>query len=524
MQPSLQALRTVADGILPRVLTQVCRDPNSPAHGCFDRNWWHYKMRDFPSIILQQGAYALWLAARLADSAELKLALKSWSVAGAVFWNQRAGRRGAFEEYYPWEEGYPPLAFSTLAVMKLVADGAVSGGMVRDGARVATRQLLRRFEPRAANQQVAGLAALAWLGKNYPGSVSAAEFARLADRTLALQSKEGWFMEYDGPDLGYLSVTMDCLWDLYDATGDGRFIESARRAAEFIRKLVVFYGGSIGMHNARNTDYLATYGLARLGLDDCFGMLFSNADDHGHFFAAVDDRYWCHYLGHSVLRTLLLTSARGSAENNEAATTAADCDFAEAGYQLVTVSGGKLFLSPLKGGIFSLRFGNRTVVDLGWMVSLGKKSWVSHWWSPAWTWHGEAGKYVIQGRMAPHREMLSSPWKHLALRALSFCLGGKIIALLKNRLIFKNSGGALRFERTVIWSETSVTVSDRIFHVPPGATVGRAPRSSKRHVASADSWHGEDAALNQGVTVKETHGQRGDIFSATTEYFINRSD
>jgi hypothetical protein len=520
MQNSTQALRVVADRILPRILTQVCRDPNSPAYGCFDRNWWHYKMRDFPSVILQQGAYTLWLATRLVDSEELKATLAALSAAGAVFWNQRATMRGAFEEYYPWEEGYPPLAFSTLAVMKLVADGAVPGATVHKGTQVAARQLARRFEPQAANQQVAGLAALAWAGKNYPGSVSAAEFARLTERTLSLQSKEGWFTEYDGPDLGYLSVTIDCLWDLYDATGNERFIESARRAAEFIRRVTVFYGGSIGMHNARNTDYLVPYGLGRAG-DGCFELLFSNADAPNHFFAAVDDRYWCHYIGHSVLRALSPTVTCGSDNSGKIETIPADSGFAEAGYQLVTVSGGKFFLTPLKGGIFSLRYGNRAVIDLGWIVLLGKKAWVSHWWSSAWEWRREAGKYVIKGRLAPHREILSSPWKHLALRMLSFCFGGKIIHFLKGRLIFKNSGSPLRFERTIELGAASVIVSDWISGIPSGAEVRRVPRSSKRHVASADSWQWEDATLNREVLVKETRERQGAAFCAATEYFIN---
>ena len=45
--------------ILPRILTQVCRNKYSKNFGSFDRNWWHYKIRDFSSIILQQGAYTL---------------------------------------------------------------------------------------------------------------------------------------------------------------------------------------------------------------------------------------------------------------------------------------------------------------------------------------------------------------------------------------------------------------------------------------------------------------------------------
>ena len=42
-----------------RVITQMDRDPDSLTFGCFDRNYWHYKIRDFPSSILQQGVFTL---------------------------------------------------------------------------------------------------------------------------------------------------------------------------------------------------------------------------------------------------------------------------------------------------------------------------------------------------------------------------------------------------------------------------------------------------------------------------------
>ncbi len=44
---------------LPRVLTQIDRDPDSPTYGCCDRNYWHYKIRDFSSAILQQSGLVL---------------------------------------------------------------------------------------------------------------------------------------------------------------------------------------------------------------------------------------------------------------------------------------------------------------------------------------------------------------------------------------------------------------------------------------------------------------------------------
>ena len=39
-----------------RAKCNICLDPNSYLFGSCDRNFWHYKIRDFSSIILQQGA------------------------------------------------------------------------------------------------------------------------------------------------------------------------------------------------------------------------------------------------------------------------------------------------------------------------------------------------------------------------------------------------------------------------------------------------------------------------------------
>ena len=149
------------DNLFSRVLTQVCRDPRSPAFGSFDRNWWHYKIRDFSSIIIQQGGYFTYMYSCLDQYSSLKDNLEEISKASVYFWAKRAIQYGAFEEYYPWEKGYPPVAFSTLAVAKLIEKLEIVHPDVDKSLEIASKQLIRRFENQAANQQVAGLAALA---------------------------------------------------------------------------------------------------------------------------------------------------------------------------------------------------------------------------------------------------------------------------------------------------------------------------------------------------------------------------
>ena len=434
------------------------------------------------------------------------------AAACCLFWNKRAVRFRAFEEYYPWEEGYPPLAFSSLAVAKLVAAGVVDGDEVRAGLEAAARQLSNRFERQAANQQVAGMAALIWVSKVAPGLVDGRKLASICDRTLLLQHKEGWYPEYGGPDLGYLSVAMDCLWDAFDATGDFRFKASAERALEFMLPFMALPGRGAGMHNARNTDYIVPYGIARFLDDPVFAEKASwvisrlQLHDMGtdHFLMAVDDRYLCHYIGHSIFRAVPLLAnveCGGTYEGPEE-----DKLFGGSGHWIRRdgESGSALLVSSRKGGVLTWWTPCTAVSDYGWIAEGEGCRFVSHWWSDTWQFDRNGDMLRIRGFLVPHREILSSPIKHLLLRMVSFLFGCKVIGLLKERLIFrKRSRKAFRYERKVSVKRDAIVVEDAI-DLRPGLELLRAPRASKRHVASADCSHREDFHLRDpGVCVSE---------------------
>ncbi len=50
--------------IVPRLLSNLDRDPQSPTYGCFDRNHWLLKIRPFASAVVQQGCLTLALVQR----------------------------------------------------------------------------------------------------------------------------------------------------------------------------------------------------------------------------------------------------------------------------------------------------------------------------------------------------------------------------------------------------------------------------------------------------------------------------
>lgn len=526
-------LATFCEKLLPRMLTQVCRDPQSAEYGSFDRNWWHYKIRDFSSIILQQGGYTLYCASLLPEMKMQAEALKTLAAGSAHFWNLRAKKFRSFEEYYPWEEGYPPVAFSTLAIAKLVAAGVVDVASVYDGLQKAALQLLTRFEGKATNQQVAGMAALCWIYKVAPALVHKEQLDSICSRTLACQHAEGWYMEYGGPDLGYLSVTMDCLWDAFDATGDERFRASAARALDFISAFVLLPSRGAGMHNARNTDYIVPYGIARFLKEPEFAVrareilvrVFENSSDPGHFLYAVDDRYFCHYIGHSLFRSLPLLNTIADKPFNPVN----DCQhtkvrsFPGTGHVLFNNEqwGRTALVSAKKGAVLTLWFGDMAVSDYGWIFSEAKTEWVSHWWGDFWQIETEENQIITKGHLTPHKPNVSTPFKHMVLRGLSLLMGRKIIGLLKEQMIFKEKPNRkYSFVRQINLENQSVIVNDFI-GLPSGAKLIRAPRSSKRHVASADSFHSEDLCLvDDRIDIHEQREWCGEILKITTVYGV----
>jgi len=539
MKEVTASLEVLCRRVYPRLLTQVCRDPGDDSCGSCDRNWWHYRIRDFSSIILQQTGYTLSLATNFDWATDHVDALNNLVKKSAQFWNKRACAHGAFEEYYPYEQGYPPLAFSTLAIARLLKDKKIQWDDVADGCRIAIKQLSSRFEDKALNQQVAGLAALGLLNHLHPKEVDSKIFDELCQRTLSYQTSEGWFPEYDGPDIGYLSVTVDCLWDLYDVYPQNiAILESIEKSLNFIAWYVNSPFKGAGMHNSRNTDYIVPFCIARGSLDEhvteqtrdaCKSMLYtlySNADSSEHFFSAIDDRYWGHYIGHSLFRasqllasTKFVDSSLPIGKTNRAQEKTSLREFPLCGHVMLDSGSSSVLISCKKGGVLSvIDSGGETLSDYGWIVSINNKQYVSHWWSNLWNVNVSDEQVTVSGQMVPHKSMTSTPLKHMVLRILSFTFGRKIISLLKNVLIFKKSSSGPKYTRCItLDNDNNLLIVDTVCNLPEPYTIVKAPRSSKRHVASADSYHWEDLCLSSNKSVQQKSVKSGNKIEIITK-------
>ncbi|MBW2284405.1 MAG: hypothetical protein JRF65_07370, partial [Deltaproteobacteria bacterium] len=106
---------------IPKILTLQDRNPHSPNYGCFDRNFWHLRITDFPSGMSQEFVYPLALAFHTDTSDNpfyQKHVLIDWVEAGIAFAAASSHKDGSCDDYYPYERAMGAAAFSLLACVE----------------------------------------------------------------------------------------------------------------------------------------------------------------------------------------------------------------------------------------------------------------------------------------------------------------------------------------------------------------------------------------------------------------------
>ena len=93
--------------------------------------------------------------------------------------------------------------------------------------------------------------------------------------------------------------------------------------------------------------------------------------------------------------------------------------------------------------------------------------------------------------------------------------------MLKDLLIFRKSDPGYTFNRHIELRKDKLVITDKISGLNGNELIVKAPRFSKRHVASADSFHREDMEMVKGYTVDSESRNDGSVFEATTMVILH---
>ncbi|MBI4437322.1 MAG: hypothetical protein HY590_07920 [Candidatus Omnitrophica bacterium] len=261
MKGSFDRFRQIVLSQIPRLLGLGDRDPFSETYGCFDRVFWHYRLIDFPNARFQEACWPLSLLYRHSFEGNLYYQnekVRQWTEAAIRFWASHRHRDGSLDEAYPNERGFCVTAFSTFAVTEAMLLLQIRvPNLEKTG-----RWLLGHDQPFVANQMAASAVALL----NLYQLTNEKRYLRASQERistlLSSQDETGFFPEYGGADIGYLSLTLACLAHYWRQTKEGPLWESMGRALKFLEERVEEDGHYDYRQTSRKTQFLYSYGLA----------------------------------------------------------------------------------------------------------------------------------------------------------------------------------------------------------------------------------------------------------------------
>ena len=245
---------------VPRLLSLGDRLSDSSTYGCFDRYYWHYRVLDFPNARFQESA---WLLALLYSTPAPNNhyyqsdAIRDWAVAAIGYWAQCQRPDGSVDEVYPFEHSFVATAFSAFAVTEtaLLLNVSISEHVLYK----AGQWLAAHNNMRVANQMAGACAAL----YNIYKLTNATQFKAAAEQKRAqletLQEVGGYFLEYGGYDMGYLTIGLSYLTRYVEKSGDAVAAAMVEKGCLFAQQQLSSDGRYDYTNTSRHTQYFYPY-------------------------------------------------------------------------------------------------------------------------------------------------------------------------------------------------------------------------------------------------------------------------
>jgi len=256
---------------VPRVLGFIDRDPDSPTFGCCDRAYWHYRLIDMANSRAQEAGLLLtlaWLHPDPGNPFSGKDVLLDWIRGVWRFWLAARNADGSTVEVYPNERSFCATSFSAAAFIESVRLLGGPAGFEEE-LRLAEPTFLwlgSHANPDVANQMAASLHALSGYAALTGDAKITAMVRERGAEMRALLREDGAFVEYDGLDVGYQTVTLSSLTAVTRLTPELLWLRDAiGRGLSAIEPCIGEAGEVDWRGNSRRTQYVYPRALVAWG-------------------------------------------------------------------------------------------------------------------------------------------------------------------------------------------------------------------------------------------------------------------
>jgi hypothetical protein len=461
-------------GQIPKILTLLDRNPHSPTYGCFDRNFWHYKIIDFPSGMAQEFVLPLALAYQT-DIPEnpyyQKAVIRDWVEAGILYAARSAHGDGSCDDYFPFERAAGAAAFSLMAcVESYMTLGLIDYDILRFFEKRAN-WLAHHFESgQLANHEALIILCLEQLGQLLKTSKWRRIITTRLERLLSWQSEEGWFQEYEGCDPGYHTLTISCLARFEQIRPDPRIKAALIKAVEFAAHFIHPDGSYGGEYTSRNTYNFFPHGFELVGEWMPEGLRindrFLQGLQQGLAPCYSDD----HIIGHHTWNYLLAWRDFVPERPPHAPRDVASLWLKDAQILIKRRPNVELYIALNKGGVFKLFRDNQLVVSdtqISLQIRQGGqiKNAVGHLIAP-YTYKLNQDEITIEGHLGWAKQTQMSPIKLIILRVVMLTFGrffpNLIRKLLQKILITGKQEAPFRFRRQFRWENNQWHITDEL--------------------------------------------------------------
>ena len=459
---------------IPKILTLLDRNPHSPTYGCFDRNFWQYKIIDFPSGMAQEFVWPLALAydTDIPDNPFYQQpVIRDWVEAGILYAARSAHQDGSCDDYFPYEKAGGAAAFSLLACSESYTQLGLNNPIAKDFFAKRASWLANHHESgRLTNHQALIVLCLELLSQLLETSQWDSAKALRLERVLDWQSSEGWFPEYEGCDPGYHTLTIFCLARIYQIRQDIRLKEALIKAVELAAHFIHPDGSYGGEYSSRNTYNFFPHGFELVGqwmpealnINDRFlsglaqGLAPCYADDH-----IIGHHTWNYLL---AWRDFVPERPPLYPRNKERIW------LKQAQILIDRREDVTLYLALNKGGVFKLfRQGKLVASDTQFSVQVkqGKKvkNAVGHLIDNYSVEVGE-NEIFIRGSLGWAKQKQMTPTNLIILRLVMLTVGrffpNLIRKLLQKVLITGKNKAPFQFQRRLSWENNSWAIRDEL--------------------------------------------------------------
>ena len=459
---------------IPKILTLLDRNPHSPTYGCFDRNFWQYKIIDFPSGMAQEFVYPLALAYNTNipnNPFYQQSVIRDWVIAGINFAAQSAHRDGSCDDYFPFERAAGAAAFSLLAGIESYTLLELDHPKALQFFSLRADWLGHHQESgRLTNHQALIVLSLSLLSRLLNTNRWDSVIEQRLEQVLAWQNPEGWFIEYEGCDPGYHTLTVDCLARIYELKPSNQLKTALTKAVELAAHFVHPDGSFGGEYTSRNTYNFFPHGFELVGkwlpealnINDRFLQGLANnlapcyADDH--------------IIGHHTWNYLLTWRDFVPVRATIKPPSQGRLWLKEGGILIERRQDTELYLALNKGGAFKLfRQGKLIASDTQFSVQLqrrnSKKNAVAHLMS-ANQIEVKEDEITISGSLGWAKQKQMNPQNLLILRLVMLSVGrffpNLIRSLLQKILITGKQSAPFQFRRQLRWESGKWRITDEL--------------------------------------------------------------